>query len=264
LRDAILGRKHGFNNFLSLNTPSVRGATKATATTTAAAGLAGDTSINITAAVTTGSYITIVGDYTPLRVLTSAGAGAAHTFNRALLRAVGNGAVVQPYALGAINQVAAIAAGDTTAGVANGYPSGWMKHMEVDGTGVPKVGQLVSFKAAAGTVHSAEYCIIDVDGTSILLDRPLEDTVADGDIVCYGPDGDYNFFLQREALALVNRPLALPVPGTGARAATGAYNNMSLRTTITYDGSKQATRVVVDALIGLKKLQTERGGVLLG
>ena len=264
LRNALLGRKHGFNTFLSLNTPSVRGATKTAATTTTATAAAGDLIINATAVtnLNPGQYYTVVGDYTPLRVASVNTLAVTNT--RPLLRAVGNGAAIQPYALGAINQTGAIAAGDTTAGVANGYPSGWMKHMAVDGTGVPKVGQLVAFRAAGSTVHAAEYCIVDVDGATILLDRPLENTVADGDVVCYGPDGDYNFFLQRAALTLVNRPMELPPTGAGARSARGTYNHMSLRTVITYDGATQATRVTVDCLLGVKKLQTARGGVLLG
>lgn len=265
LRRALLGIKHGFNNFLSLNTPSVRGATKTATTTTTAAAAAGDTVVNVTAAtnLNPGQYYTVVGDYTPLRVASVATLAITNT--RPLLRAVANGAVVQPYALGAINQGSAIGAGDTTAAVADGYPAGWMKSIVVDGTGVPKLGQLVAFRAAGSTVHAAEYCIVDViSANEFVLDRPLEDTLADNDIVCYGPDGDYNFGLQRNALALVNRPLALPESGTGVRFAQAVYNNMALRVTMTYDGKKQATRVTVDSLLGVKKLNNSLGAVLLG
>lgn len=268
LRNALLGRKHGFNNFLSLNTPSVIGATKTATTTTTAAEPAGETIVAVTAVtnLNPGQYYTIAGDYTPLRVSEVNTLNVTNT--RPLLRAVSSGAVIQPYALGAIDQASAVDAGDTTASAASGYPAGWMKDIHVDGTGVPQVGQLVAFRTAAGAVHPAEYCIVEVTASGsdydIMLDRPLEQAVLDGDIVCYGPDGDYNFFLQTPALTLVNRPLALPPDGTGARSARGYFQHMSLRTVISYDGATQGTRVTVDALLGVKKLQTARGGVLLG
>lgn len=266
LTEALLGRVDGFDNFLSLNTPSPRGGTTATATTLTAAAAAGASVINVTSAATTpaGAYLTVDGDYTPLRV--SSVATLALTLNRPLLRAVANAAAVRPMATGLINQASAIGAGDTTAAVSDGYPAGWMKEIVVDGTGVPKLGQLVAFKAVGGTVHTAEYCIVWVNsgGTQIMLDRPLEDTLADNAIVCYGPDGDYNFMFQRDALALVNRPLALPDPGTGVRAATAEYANMAMRVTMTYDGSREGTRVTIGSLFGLKKLQDALGGALLG
>lgn len=269
LRNAMLGYVDGFDNFLSLNTPSVRNATKRTTTTMSAAYDAGVTTITTAASVTAGEYITIAGDMTPLRVLTVAGTGPyTLTLSRATLRAVASSAVVTPYASGLINQASAIAAGDTTAGVSDGYPEGWMKGIHVDGTGVPQVGQMVSFKAVGGTVHSPEYCIIRVvnNGSdyTIWLDRPIEDTVANNDIIDYGPNGDYNFFYQRGAVALVNRPLALPEAGTGARAATATFNNMSLRIVMTYDGKSQGTRVTVDGLFGVKKLEGLIGGCMLG
>lgn len=269
LRNALLGRKHGFDTFLDLNTPSVTSATKRTATTTAAAALKGATSISSTASVTAGEYITIAGDMTPLRVTAVAGTGPyTLTISRALIRDVASGAVLTPYASGLIDSGSAIAAGDTTDAVNDGYPEGWMGWIHVDGTGVPQQGQLVAFKAVGGTVHSPEYCIVQVRASGgdyeIMLDRPVEDVIADNDIVDYGPNGDFNFFYQRDALALVNRPLALPPSGAGARAAIGVANNMSLRVVITYDGKKQGTRITIDGLFGLKELDTDRGGVMLG
>lgn len=265
LTEALLGRVDGFDNFLSLNTPSVRGATAASTTTTSAAVAAGASALSTVAAVATGSYFTVDGDYTPLRVLTTAGTYNLTT-NRPFLRDVVSGATVRPCATGLINQASAIAVGDTTAAVSDGYPSGWMKEIVVDGTGVPKLGQLVAFKAAGGTLYTPEYCIVWVasDGLSFMLDRPLESTVANNDVVCYGPNGDYNFMFQRDALALVNRPLALPDPGTGVRAATAEYAQMAMRVTMTYDGSREGTRVTIGSLFGVKVLNTALGGVLLG
>jgi len=268
LREASLGRVHGWDNFLSLNVPSISGATKTAATTTTAAALPGALVVAMTAVtnLNPGQYYTAVGDYTALRVASVSSLNVTNT--RPLLNTVASGAAVQPYALGAIKQGSAIAAGDTTVGVADGYPAGWIKGIVVDGTGVPQVGQLVAFRAAASTVHPTEYCIVDVinNGSdyTITLDQPLVATLADNDIVCYGPDGDFNFGFQRPAVALITRPLAVPEPGSGVRAASAEFKGLSLRVVITYDGKAQATRVTVDGLFGLKKLDTPYGMVMYG
>ncbi len=139
-----------------------------------------------------------------------------------------------------------------------------MKPIVFDGTGVPSVGQLVSFKAAGGTLYSPEYCIVQASSTSILLDRPLVNAVADNDIIDLGPNGDYNFGFRREAVALVNRSMDLPEDGTGARSSRAVFNNMSMRVVMTYDGKKQGTRVTIDSLFGIKPLDTAQGMVICG
>lgn len=266
LMNALLGRVDGFDNFLSLNTPSPRGAVQGTATSLTAASAAGALIINVASASVTlaGVYLTVDGDYTPLRVASVS--TLALTMNRPLLRAVPSAAVVRPCSTGLINQSASVAAGDIYATQASGYPIGWMKEMVVDGTGTPHLGQIVAFKAAGGTVYTPEYCIVWVaaDGLSFMLDRPLESQLLDNDIVCYGPDGDYNFMFQRDALALVNRPLALPEQGIGVRAATAEFANMAMRVSMSYDGSREGTRVTIGSLFGVKILNTALGGVLLG
>jgi hypothetical protein len=269
LRNALLGRIGGWDTFRSINTPSISNATTAATTTTSAAypaGYAGVIAVASGVATPVGSYIVIDGDYTPLRVLTVSTNDI--TVDKPLLRAVASGAVVRPYATGLIDSSAAIAAGDTTAAVASGYPAGWIKEIHVDGTGVPKVGQLVSFRTAAGAVHTTEYCIVQVTPVAgdyeILLDQPLANAVPDNDIVCYGPTGDYNFGFTPEGIALVNRPLALPMEGMGARAANGRLDNMSLRVTMAYDKDRQGTQVTIDGLYGIKVLDTQFGMVMFG
>lgn len=269
LENAILGRKAGWNNFLELNTPSVKNAVKTAATGTLnAAASAGDTTIVLSTGdvaatgVAIGSYITVAGDMTPLRV--TAISTETLTLSRALRENVAAAAVVTVFATGLVNQSAAIPAGDTTASVTDGYPSGWMKEVTID-AGTPKVGQLVSFVMAdTTTLHAPEYGIIEVDGNDVWLDRALEDTIDDNAVMCLGPSGDYNFGYQREAMALVNRPLAMPEAGTGARAASATFAQTSLRVVMTYDGVAQGTRVTIDGLFGKKQLDANRGVVLLG
>lgn len=267
LRNAWLGRLAGWNTLKELNTPSVRSATSdatAVANTVNGAVAIGATTVTLDAVtgLVAGQYIVLKGDYQPQRV-TEINTNTL-TLSRATIGVIPDGdALVQAIDTGLINQASAIAAGDYTIGVANGYPAGWVKGIAVDGTGVPKVGQLVSFKAAGGTVYSAEYCIVQVNGSEILLDRPLVNTLANDDVVCYGPVGDFNFGFQRNAIALVSRPLATP-DEAGVRSAVAVNNGVAVRVTITYDGKAQGTRVTVDGLFGVATLSTARGVVLLG
>ena len=269
LRNALLGRVAGWNTFLELNTPSVRGATTGTASTADGAKAAGSTTVDVASGhgsnFSIGSYFTVAGDMTPLQVASIS--SDELTLVRATKGAIANGAVVTNYATGLVNQASAIAAGQTHLAAASGYPANWMKEIVYDGTGVPKVGQLVSFStASSAALIPGEYCIVQVDtvNKTILLDRPLDSAILDNSVINYGPDGDYNFGYQREALTLVNRPMALPMDGTGVRAALATFENMSLHVKISYDPVKEGHRVNIGGLFGVKTLDTSRGGVLLG
>lgn len=270
LRDAFLGKVAGWNTVLELNTPSVDTATEVSQTNTVdGAHAAGSTSVLLDAvtSLVTGTYITFAGDMTPQRI--TAIDTKTLTLNRGLKFAVANNAVTTNYASGLINQASAVPAGDKTLYAADGYPAGWMKEIVLDGTGEPHVGQLCSFKAAGGTLYDAEYCIVQVRLISagnwgVMLDRPLVNAVRNNDIIDYGPPGDYNFALQKNAVALVNRPLALPPAESGVRAAIGYANGVALRVAITWDGGSEATRVTVSGLFGVGTLDTQRGGVLYG
>ena len=255
MREATVGRLFGFDTYMDINTPRASAGTLAATTTVTGAHVAGDSTIALAADPGTGVYMTIVGDESPLREVSFA-AGVA-TMSRGLNRAVLGGAVVQPYSTGAVKNAA-------------GYANGWVKSITVDGTGKPHVGQLVAFNNTGGSViRTPEYVIVQVDDLGggdfdILLDRPLETVLVDNDVVCYGPNGSYNFAFHRNALALVNRPLALPITGTGARSALAEHNGLSMRVVITYDGKAQGHRVTLDSLFGVKTLDVNLGGVLLG
>ena len=264
LRKALLGEVAGWNTFLELNTPSVRNATTRATTTTSAAAIAGATTIDVAAVtdINAGDYITVAGDMTPLRV--NSISTLELTLNRPLKYNIASGAVVTPYESALVNQGSAILKGDKNPAVSDGYPQHWQKGITFDGTGVPKVGQLVSFSTSGGTVLSQEYGIAQVNGTSILLDRPLEASIDDNAVIHLGPSGDYNFAYQRNALAVVNRPMILPPEGSGARAALGQAHDLALRVTMAWDSKKEAMRVTVSGLFGVAKLDDARGGVLLG
>ncbi len=252
LRDSFLGKKFNLNTFMDLNVPRGVAGTKAATTTTTADGKAGDATVAINAAVGKGVYCTIPGDNSPLRSTTNT---TTLTPTRKFLGNTTSGAVVTPMATGLVNLPA-------------GYASGYVGLIAVDGTGVPKVGQLVAFNSgdtATGTLRTPEYTIVQVSGSyNILLDRPLETALADEDVVCYGPDGSYNFAFHKNALALVNRPLERPMDGVGAAGFTAVHNNLSMRVVMTYDGAAQGHRVTLDSLFGVKLLDPALGAVLLG
>lgn len=251
LRNASLGRKFGFDIFMAQNQPYVGAQTVVSGAVNNAAGYAaGTTSLTVdglSAAITVGTWVTIAGDGAPHRIVSTTGGATptAMVITPALKAAVVDNAVIQFSSKGANTGAQAV---------------GYSKYLTVSGT--PQVGMPVTFGVTAGA--GAIYGIIDVVGGTILLDRPLEEAVADAAVVNYGPSGSYNFAFHKNAVALVNRPLALPMPGTGARAAAAQWNGLSMRVVMAYDPYAQGHLVTVDALLGVKVLDVLLGSVLLG
>lgn len=252
LRKASLGQKFGYDIFMSQNTPYVApGQTLVTGAINFSAGyLPGATTVTVsglTAAITPGTWLTIVGDDTPLRVVSTVGGATptSITLNRGLIHAVANSAVVTLFSKG-VNTGAQVV--------------GYSNQMTV--TGSPQVGQPVTF----GTDNTTVYTIVQVGNPSgtILLDRPLEVNVADQASINYGPNGSYNFAFHRNSLALVNRPLALPPPGVGARSAVANWNGLAMRVVMSYNHYQQGMMVTVDTLMGVKVLDQLLGAVMLG
>ncbi len=261
LREASLGRKFGFDIFMAQNQPYVAvGNTVVTGTVNGnqAAGITSVTVDNLSAAIAVGTWVTFAGDDTPLRVVGTTGSGTPTIIqvDRPVKVALVDEAVVTLYAPALVNT-------GTT------YPIGYDKYIGYDGTTPnPQVGQAVTFGLSAS---SPVYTIIDVDANGvsagvpgILLDRALTETVADEAHINLGPAGAYNFAFHRNAIALVNRPLALPMPGVGARAGIASYNGFAMRVVMTYDGNKQGHLVTVDTLLGVKVLDLKLGAVMLG
>lgn len=272
LREASLGRKLGYNTFMAQNTPSVIDTGVVDVDDASALAVGDLTFTSDSAAVAgyvAGQYIYFVDgttatlmDKSPHRITLIA--GDVVTFDRPIrvaMPSADNDVYLVP--MGAVALAEHTAAGGPTA-----YAAGYDKEIWVDGTGVPQVGQLVSFNNAA-TLIDDEYCIIGVEviaaGTrwAVTLDRPLVDAIADNYTVGYGPGGDYNFAFTRNALALVNRPLALPKT-KNADAGVASFNGLSMRVVMTYDGEKQGTLVTMDLLCGVKVLDEDQGAVLIG
>jgi hypothetical protein len=125
-----------------------------------------------------------------------------------------------------------------------------------------QVGQLISF----GTTTRYDYSVIEVSATTsttttVLLDRPLEATVASGADAFPGPAGSMNPVLHRDALAFVSRTM---VPKrNGARSGVANYDGVGIRVCMQDDLEVGGTRVVVDVLAGVSILDEDLMCVML-
>ncbi len=260
MREASLGRKLGFDMYMCQNASSVTvAAGTGNADELAGDVVAGATTLTLDAAVlNNGQYFWLEDDEQPLRVASGGGTTTVVTDR-----------VLKADVTAAASNLFEVTEGDVDlaghAGV-TAYGAGYDKRIKVDGTGTPHVGQLVAFSTAASAAAvDGEYSIIAIPATGyIVLDRPLDNAIGNNYIVNYGPRGEYNFAFHRNALALITRPLALPKEGTGALSGVSSFNDLSLRVTITYDGTKQGHLVTVDMLAGVKVLDVNLGAVMLG
>jgi hypothetical protein len=257
LREASLGRKFQFNNYMCQNMAEIEtgNTTSAGAINNASGYSAGTTALTvdgITGTIGVNTWLKIAGDDSPQRVVSQTatlGNTTGLVVSPGLRRAVVDNAVITFYTPGAINFAA-------------GYAAGWSKPMVIDTfTVAPKAGQIVTLGT---TDTSVVYTVIEATTTSLLLDRPLEAAVADNAAVNIGPAGNYNFAFHRNAMTLVVRPFQTPRAGTGALSAVVNHNGLSMRATITYDGTKQGHLVTLDMLCGIQVLDTNLGAVLLG
>lgn len=257
LQEASMGRVLGFQHYMCQNMSSI-GATDKTASVAlinmAGGAAKGTTSLvtdNGAAAIPNNSFITIAGDYTPLRVVSTTGGSTPTAIvveSPGLRTAVADNAIITKIGVGTIES--------TT------FAAGYSKEIGYSGFTIePQVGQLVTF----GTdPTSPVYVIVDADNTNnkVTLDRPLEAQVSSGAAMNLGPAGNYNFAFHKNALTLVTRPLAPPKSGTGAQSAVVSYNGLTIRATITYDGNKQGHLVTLDFLMGVALLDEDLGAVI--
>ena len=267
LEEARLGRILGFDTFMDQNVNGVMaGSAKGRDVTSGVTSGAIDpgetgtlTEVDLTSfVVSAGEYVILGGNDQPTwatNVTDAAGDTTAVTLNEAIKFAVSSGASITVY-----NHAEAGAA----------YPAGYTKAIVVDTHAAGKnlaVGQLVSFGNTLGTRHT--YTVIEVEASTsttstVLLDRPLDTNVADGDEVYPGPAGDFNVAFNRDAVALVTRPLARPDSTMGARSFVASHNDIAMRATMQYDIDAQGTKVVLDLLAGIAVLDSNLATLLLG
>jgi hypothetical protein len=128
-----------------------------------------------------------------------------------------------------------------------------------------QIGQLIAF-GTGGSRHT--YTIIEVSATTsttttVLLDRPLEATVASAAAAFPGPGGAMCPVMNRNAIALVTRPMDAIAAEEGARSAVANFNGVGIRVVMQYDSSAGGTRVNVDLLAGVSVLDEDLLCVML-
>lgn len=257
IRNGSIGRLFGTNFIMTNNTPSIpTGNTTETGAINNADGYAaGTTSIAVDgfsgSDPLAGEWITVAGDMTPQKITayTGSAAGTA-TISPGLANAVVNNAEVTLYSSGAVNLAAGYAADIDTALTIDGF------------TVAPKNQQLITFDDTILASDDLYGAMGTPTTTSINLDRKLETALTNNLIMGIGPAGDYCLALHPEAIALVMRPLAPPIPGVGVQSAVASYNGYSIRVTFSYDSDYQGTVVTVDTLCGVKVLNASLGAVL--
>jgi hypothetical protein len=259
LENARLGRILGFDTFMAQNVNSVStGLTVASGTVTSALAAEGTGSQAVTITgyqVNVGEYAVVAGNDQPTFITAATVGGGdttAVTMNEANKFATLASAAITVYKKCDVN---------------GNYAAGYSEGIVVDGwTTAPQVGQLISFSTST---TRRTYTVIESDLTgsgeqTIYLDRPLELGLSNNDLAFPGPAGSFNMAFHRDALAFVNRPLALPSPGTGVMSSVGVYNNVSMRVSAQYNINAGGTIVNLDMLAGIAVLDTNLMVALLG
>lgn len=262
LRNASIGRIYNFDTFMSQNVNSVSassvdrvsGTVDTTAYPAGHTGVIDLTDASITTTPVVGEYVVIEGEGFP-HVLSAATLTADDiTLEDALKKPVAAGADVDIYNSIAVDLVA-------------GYAAGHYDFIHVDGLATTKPlqkGQLLAVGTGASRVV---YTIIDVKDFAagdqdVLLDRPLEGALANDTVLFPGPAGDMNIAFHRDAMTLVNRPLAPVRSGIGAASVVVSMGGLSMRMTESYDGLAQNVRVTADMLLGVQILDQRLACVL--
>ena len=259
MREASLGRKFGFNTFMSQNTPSTIGMPSGVTgllVDNAAGYNIGDTVIHVDgagASLVEGMWL----DF---------GTGAVHEITAlGTLATQDIDVTINPPLRNAVADDQAVVVGDT------GLAVGWHGEITVDGiVGAVQPGSLVKF-ATPGTpsvIKSAIYSVKSTtetagDTTGITLNRPLDQALVNNDEINFGPPANYNFAFHRNALAMVSRPLSAAPSGL-ALSAVRDMAGVGMRITITYNGEKQEVLVTADLLFGVEPLDVNLGAVLIG
>ncbi len=258
IRTANIGGILGFNIYMTqLNRQISAGSTLTEATVNLSGGYDAGTTAVVCSAFdpdpVPGEWCTIGGDMTPQFITDYVASTNTLTISPGLQYAVDNGAAVKVYVAGAINE------GD-------GYGLNYAKTMAVNGfTVAPKLGQLMSFGTSVAGRELGGVLDSVSSPTTTTLDstQALATAKANAALVGLGPAGDYSWLFQRDAVALVSRPLATPRPEFGAKSFVVSYGGLSFRITMQYQGTGQGLLVTGDLLYGVKTLDANRGALLL-
>lgn len=258
LRTASLGSVYGLDCFMDQNIPyrDINNCDVEIGATDGAED-AGSTVVETTitfASVVAGDYLDIGGKVYRVASVADDSGDADITLDRGLEDAAGSGDSVIHYRSGAVNN-------------ASGYAAGHAKEIVIDDFAAntnPTVGTILTFGTGS---NSHSYTVIAVTNnstteSSVLLDRPLDSSLANNDAAFFYPAGGVNLAFTRDAIALVSRPLALVPDGSGARSFVASYDGLSMRVTMGYDVNAQGMVVTFDLLCGVAILDHRLATIL--
>lgn len=250
LREASLGRKLGFDHYMCQNMAAVNFPATSllrTSTINNAAGYAGGSTVAMTTAAFTGAVST--GEWFILDGQINYVAAHGETLSNTtsitpgypLKYTVANASPIVVFNKGTLGATYA-------AGAIGPY---------IIATATVEIGQFVTISG-----HATPYVVVDKDdATHVYFDRPLDAAASSGVEFYPGPAGYYSLGFVRNAIALVNRPLAL-IPNERSAIANNGW--MAMRVTITYDPRRQGQLVTIDSLFGTKVLDKNLGALMLG
>jgi hypothetical protein len=261
LEEARLGRILGLDTYMDQNTPyrtvtDAEVASDGNHTAGASPGDTGNKAFTSAYTVVVGEYVVITGEQQLNEIKALTGTTGGITLNNPYKNTVAANAVSIIYKSCDVN--------GTTA-------SGYVKPILLDGYAAgkaPVAGQIISFGTTNGSDRHT-YTIIGVTTVSttscyVLLDRPTTAVLTDNDLAFPGPAGSLNLAFDRNAIALISRPLAIPSSNLGVQSSVGAYDNITMRVSMQYQILAQGTVVTFDLLFGTKVLDVNRGALMLG
>lgn len=256
LREASMGRKLKFDHWMDQNVPYILQQTVVTEEAEVAA--AGATTVGcvaLSADLPAGSWVSING-YVYQVAADASATDTSFTITYGLKAAVADADDILVYPN--TNAV------DLTGGYAVDYNKGIL--IDDAGGAVPgdtlNPGQIVSF--GAGQNYTIVQVEVGATEHTIWLDRPLEQTLANNDLVMFGPSGGgFNPMFTRDAVTLAIRPLRPVMSGAGAISSFASFNGFTMRVTISYDHDEQSHVVTLDFLAGVKVLDIPKGGIVL-
>lgn len=198
---------------------------------------------------TVGEYVTIDGNDQPTFVTAATGATSV-TLNEPLKFAVVDDAVIK-HSLKATNEAVE-------------RPAKYQKEMTFTHTSGKnlQIGQLISFGTGASrhTYTVIEACTQTATTTTVLLDRPLDATVAASADAFPGPAGSMNPVMHTDAITLVTRPME-PKQGRGVVTAVANLDGIGIRVSEMDDLC--GTNFMVDLLAGVSVLDEDLLVVML-
>lgn len=245
LQKAFLGERMGFRTFKTANMPSMAPTYATTSTTTTAAIAAGATVVPVTSAsgIVVGGWITVGTDGQPLLVT---GVSSLNiTVARPIRTAQTTAAAVKIFTVGAVNNSA-------------GYLAAYRKDIAFDGlTTIPadRCGLTIG-------ANATPYLVLEGNSTALMLDRPLDVSVANDAVLGVMPNAEYGFCGDPHSVAFVNRPLAL-IPNQNMAVVSAPNARLSVRVGLTYSGDSQQILFTADMLCGTQVLTTDAGITLL-